>query len=92
MPEGHTTHALAIRLGQRLSGGVAGPLETSKVSLDPLALTLLQNEERDGEPTLASPLHKQVYSLATGQCLSDPTLSLRTFPVRVREQMVQVAA
>ena len=47
---------------------------------------------RDGEPTLASPLHKQVYSLATGQCLSDPTLSLRTFPVRVREQMVQVAA
>lgn len=31
---------LAIRLGQRLSGGVAGPLETSRLTLDPPALTL----------------------------------------------------
>ncbi|WP_156678672.1 Ppx/GppA family phosphatase [Sphingomonas profundi] len=38
---------LAIRLGQRLSGGVAGPLTTSRVSLDPQALILhLAAEDR----------------------------------------------
>ncbi len=47
---------------------------------------------RGGRPTLASPLHKQVYDLATGQCLTDPDLSLTTFPVRVRDRIVEVRA
>jgi nitrite reductase (NADH) small subunit len=47
---------------------------------------------RAGRPTLASPLHKQVYDLATGQCLTDPDLRLSTFPVRVRDGIVEVRA
>jgi len=34
------TWGLAMRLGQRLSGGVAGPLEVSRLTLDDKALTL----------------------------------------------------
>ncbi|MFC0249086.1 nitrite reductase small subunit NirD [Citricoccus parietis] len=45
---------------------------------------------RGGRPTLTSPLHKQVYDLATGECLTDPALRLATFPVRVRDGIVAV--
>ena len=37
---------LAMRLGQRLSGGVAGPLEVSRLSIDETALTLTLPEEQ----------------------------------------------
>ncbi|QCU77424.1 nitrite reductase small subunit NirD [Citricoccus sp. SGAir0253] len=47
---------------------------------------------RGGRPTLASPLHKQVYDLGTGQCLTDPGLRLATFGVRVRDRIVEVRA
>jgi nitrite reductase (NADH) small subunit len=47
---------------------------------------------RQGRPTLASPLHKQVYDLTTGRCLTDPALRLATFPVRVRDRIVEVRA
>ncbi|SDQ25076.1 assimilatory nitrite reductase (NAD(P)H) small subunit [Arthrobacter crystallopoietes] len=40
--------------------------------------------------TLASPLHKEVYDLATGECFTDPALALRVYPVRLREGMVTV--
>jgi nitrite reductase (NADH) small subunit len=40
--------------------------------------------------TLASPLHKEVYDLATGECLSSPEYSLRTFPVRINDGVVQL--
>ncbi|WP_063765193.1 nitrite reductase small subunit NirD [Nonomuraea candida] len=38
---------------------------------------------RQGEPTVASPLHKQVYSLVTGRCFDDEELSVPVYPVRV---------
>ncbi|WP_019143654.1 nitrite reductase small subunit NirD [Aeromicrobium massiliense] len=41
--------------------------------------------------TVASPLHKQVFSLATGQCLDDPAVRLRVWPVRVAGGQVEVA-
>ncbi|WP_413544011.1 nitrite reductase small subunit NirD [Citricoccus nitrophenolicus] len=47
---------------------------------------------RDGSPTLASPLHKQVYDLTTGRCLTEPDLRIRSFPVRVRDRIVEVLA
>lgn len=47
---------------------------------------------RDGNPTLASPLHKQVYDLATGRCLTEPDLRIRTYPVRVRARVVEILA
>ncbi|TFC92784.1 MULTISPECIES: nitrite reductase small subunit NirD [Cryobacterium] len=40
--------------------------------------------------TLASPLHKQVYDLATGECFTSAAYALRTFPVRVDDGVVKV--
>ena len=40
--------------------------------------------------TLASPLHKQVYDLATGECLSSADLRLRTFETSVEAGVVRV--
>ncbi|MCW2824952.1 MAG: nirD, partial [Aeromicrobium sp.] len=45
---------------------------------------------RGGTPTVASPMHKQAYDLVTGQCLDDPTLSLRVWPTRVVDGAVEV--
>ena len=45
---------------------------------------------RGDRPTIASPLHKQVYDLGTGECFTDPALVLRTFRTRVVGGMVQV--
>ncbi|WP_104163944.1 nitrite reductase small subunit NirD [Cryobacterium sp. N22] len=40
--------------------------------------------------TLASPLHKQVYDLASGECFSSADLTLRTFETRVESGSVWV--
>ena len=45
---------------------------------------------RGDRTTLASPLHKQVYDLETGQCYTAAEHSLPTYPVRVDNGMVQV--
>ncbi|WP_104163132.1 nitrite reductase small subunit NirD [Cryobacterium sp. N22] len=45
---------------------------------------------RGDRPTLASPLHKQVYDLRTGECFTSADYSLRTFPVRVDHGTVQI--
>jgi nitrite reductase (NADH) small subunit len=45
---------------------------------------------RGDRHTIASPLHKQVYDLETGECFTDPDLSLRTVPVRVIDGDVHV--
>lgn len=47
---------------------------------------------RNGEPTVASPMHKQVYSLVTGACLDDPALAVPIYPVRVDRGLVEVGA
>ena len=48
---------------------------------------------RGDRPTIASPMYKQVFDLATGACL-DPQgrepVTLRTHPVQVRDGMVLV--
>jgi nitrite reductase (NADH) small subunit len=46
---------------------------------------------RAGAPTVASPLHKQVYDLRTGERLDGPGAPVRTYPVRCRDGMVEVA-
>ena len=51
-------------------------------------------------PTVASPMYKQVFALATGECLDvagktpvrDLPADLRTWPVRVRDGLVEVAS
>jgi nitrite reductase (NADH) small subunit len=51
-------------------------------------------------PTVASPMYKQVFALATGECLDvagktpvrDLPPDLRTWQVRVRDGIVEVAS
>ena len=45
---------------------------------------------RGARPTLASPLHKEVYDLGTGECLGNPELRLGTYAVRVTDGFVEV--
>jgi nitrite reductase (NADH) small subunit len=40
--------------------------------------------------TVASPMYKQVFDLATGICLDDPAVAIPAYPVRVREGTVEV--
>ena len=45
---------------------------------------------RAGRPTIASPLHKQVYDLASGECLSHAGLAVAVYPARVVGGIVEV--
>ena len=42
-------------------------------------------------PTIASPLHKEVYDLGTGECFTDPTLVLNTYETRIIGGYIEVA-
>ncbi|GGV31515.1 nitrite reductase small subunit [Actinomadura cremea] len=46
---------------------------------------------RDGVPTVASPMYKQVFDLRTGVCLDDPRVALPAFGVRRAGGRVEVA-
>ncbi|WP_018908054.1 nitrite reductase small subunit NirD [Salinispora arenicola] len=45
---------------------------------------------RGGVPTVASPLHKQVYDLRTGDCLDLPGTAVRRHEVRCQDGLVEV--
>ncbi|MFP3464104.1 nitrite reductase small subunit NirD [Leifsonia sp. SIMBA_070] len=45
---------------------------------------------RGDRPTIASPLHKQVYDLGTGECFTDPSLLLQTFRTRIVGGFIQI--
>ncbi|MFF2270832.1 nitrite reductase small subunit NirD [Agromyces sp. NPDC058136] len=45
---------------------------------------------RGERPTIASPLHKEVYDLGTGECFTDAALVLRTYRTRVVGGMLEV--
>ena len=47
---------------------------------------------RGGRPTVASPMYKQVFDLATGRCLDDPAVGVPTYPIRRAGARVEVAA
>jgi nitrite reductase (NADH) small subunit len=46
---------------------------------------------RKGEPTVASPLHKQVFSLVSGTCLDEGEVSVPVYSVRVADGRVEVS-
>lgn len=46
--------------------------------------------DRRGEPTVASPLLKQVFSLVDGRCLDDAAYSLPVYDVRVVHGFVEI--
>ena len=45
-----------------------------------------------GELVVASPVYKQHFSLASGQCLEDASVRVPVFPVRVESDVVSVQA
>ncbi|MEV7331783.1 nitrite reductase small subunit NirD [Micromonospora sp. NPDC093244] len=45
---------------------------------------------RGGVPTVASPLHKQVYDLRTGHCLDLPGVAVARHEARCRDGLVEV--
>ncbi|MFC8040317.1 nitrite reductase small subunit NirD [Paenarthrobacter sp. NPDC057355] len=45
---------------------------------------------RGSRPTIASPLHKEVYDLETGECFSNAELSLEVFATRLVDGFVEV--
>lgn len=42
----------------------------------------------DNVPVIASPIYKQHFALATGQCIEDETVTLKTWPVAVQNGRV----
>lgn len=46
--------------------------------------------DHNGEPIVASPLHKQVFSLASGRCLDNGAAAVATYPVRLSDGIVEV--
>jgi len=46
--------------------------------------------DRAGVPKVASPVFKQSFDLRSGQCLDDPAVSVKTYPVRLRAGRVEV--
>jgi nitrite reductase (NADH) small subunit len=48
--------------------------------------------DRKGVPVVMSPIYKQAFRLDNGQCVDDPTVSLATWPVKVIEGRVFLAA
>jgi len=47
--------------------------------------------DRGGVVKVASPIYKQSFSLATGECLDDPSVKLPTYPVQVVDDVVYIS-
>ena len=64
-------------------------------NIDPLSGASVMSRgltgENDGEPTVASPLYKQRYSLGTGRCVEEPSVSLGVHHVQVVDGMVEIS-
>jgi NAD(P)H-dependent nitrite reductase small subunit len=48
--------------------------------------------DRGGVAKVASPLHKQSFALATGECLDDAVVRVPIYATRVRDGLVEIAA
>ena len=46
---------------------------------------------RGGVPTVASPMHKQIFSLRTGESMDDPAVRLDIWQARVVDGMVELS-
>ncbi|MFB9715198.1 nitrite reductase (NAD(P)H) small subunit, partial [Arthrobacter methylotrophus] len=46
---------------------------------------------RGSRPTIASPLHKEIYDLETGECFTNPELRLAIYATRLVDGYIEVA-
>ena len=46
---------------------------------------------RGDATTVASPMFKQVFDVASGICLDDPTVAVTAYPTQVRDGLVEIA-
>ncbi len=44
----------------------------------------------EGEPMVASPLHKQHFSLKTGVCFDDTNVKVDTYDIRIKNNKIEV--
>ncbi len=44
----------------------------------------------EGIPKIACPFHKKTFSLITGECLNDDECAIKTYPVKVEDEMVYI--
>lgn len=72
---------------RRCSGCPPGSPQSAVGNIDPIGRAAVMSRgivgDRRSEPTVASPLLKQVYSLVDGRCLDDPAHRLPVYEVRV---------
>jgi nitrite reductase (NADH) small subunit len=65
-------------------------------NIDPFARAAVMSRgivgDRRGEPTVASPLLKQVFSLVDGRCLDDETHALPVYEVRVVDGFIEIGS
>ncbi|WP_426508085.1 nitrite reductase small subunit NirD [Dactylosporangium sp. McL0621] len=47
---------------------------------------------RGDRAVVASPMHKQAFDLATGECLDEPGVRVPVYEVRIADGMVEIAA
>jgi nitrite reductase (NADH) small subunit len=77
LPEGEQAALFLLATGMLYAVGNIDPYSGAAVMSRGLT------GDRQGEPTVASPLLKQVFSLRTGAALDDQSTALPTFAVRV---------
>lgn len=46
---------------------------------------------QNGEPKVACPLHKNTFSLLTGECLSSDLCAIKIYPVKVENDFVYIS-
>ncbi|NYJ31410.1 nitrite reductase (NADH) small subunit [Galbitalea soli] len=81
--------------GRQIALFLISPEEIYAVSnIDPVASAPVMARgivgSRGDRRTIASPLHKEVYDLSSGECLTEPGVMLETFPTRVVGGVIEV--
>ena len=80
-----------VALFRTLGSEVFAVSHTDPVTLDNVMARGIVGS-RGPRATIASPLHKEVYDLQTGECFEVPGLQLSVYATRVLDGFVEVAA